>query len=479
MFYVLNFADHRFVSCTTANEVEMEVRRLLDDPFINERQIEIINGFDTSVRYDLNKFREYSLETGMIDKLRGYQSADVPHEKYPHDFGNGYKIQTFYSVPLSSDLVNDVGDISDERTDIEEQYPDNEVVIGYAVVCEIDGYDFFPNCCNTFCKTVEEAIEDYEKYVLRREDFITFRVENNMAKLVCIWHESDSVFSVNSGWLQDHFGVEGHQRVLDFLKENEALYKEDILKLALNDQEKSLLFAGPFLEEEENSWGNEKQESLKMKELRLKIGSLNERLKAAEEFLPDDVPEIDWLIFVAESQLEAAERGISLSDERVNDLGKLANTFVNDIKKQFELRENENAYGESKAFVALDNGRTWEIIRNQDGLEEECYEYIIHMHVNEEEFEHGMFADNCGIMETLTVGTNLEIDDLYRAVYALLLFNETEPVVDYDVKCVEDTKKHIKKYDLSNLIYDAEQEKDVSAKNRKDVFRRNEISFDH
>ena len=87
---------------------------------------------------------------------------------------------------------------------------------------------------------------------------------------------------------------------------------------------------------------------------------------------------------------------------------------IEDILKQFE--ENETGYGEPQAWLALDNGRSLEIVEEREGLEEKDYFYSCRVHCSEQEFDNGEFRGTCGILDTFNTGSleKRQLEDIVK-----------------------------------------------------------------
>lgn len=83
-----------------------------------------------------------------------------------------------------------------------------------------------------------------------------------------------------------------------------------------------------------------------------------------------------------------------------------AEEIFEDVKHQIKNHENETSYGEPQAFVYLENERTIEITKEQEGLSEEDYFYSIRLHCSEEEFNNNDYHSTNGIIETYSVDIN-------------------------------------------------------------------------
>ena len=179
MFYVLNFNNHRFASCDNAVSAENNIRELLSSG-VSADALEIINGFEDEERLSVEEFRTLYANPDLIAEinaakphesreeqsldLRGYQSADAEeYPRYPHDFGNGYKVETVYTNLLPGDWVNETGDEFESREDAQQAYPNHEIVVGFRIVNGDKGRDALPTDSDLLCKTLGEAVSLYKE----------------------------------------------------------------------------------------------------------------------------------------------------------------------------------------------------------------------------------------------------------------------------------------------------------------------------
>ena len=58
MFYLLNFENHKFISCDDALIVEDKIRELISGG-CNKDSLEVVSGFDENARYSVDEFRSY------------------------------------------------------------------------------------------------------------------------------------------------------------------------------------------------------------------------------------------------------------------------------------------------------------------------------------------------------------------------------------------------------------------------------------
>lgn len=101
--------------------------------------------------------------------------------------------------------------------------------------------------------------------------------------------------------------------------------------------------------------------------------------------------------------------------------------FFEDIKKQIENKESETSYGEPQAWIGLDNGRSIEVVLEQEGLSEEQYFYSVRLHCNEAEFDNNEYHGTYGVITQLNTASS-DIDEIRKMLVEVLFVNSEEPV---------------------------------------------------
>jgi len=91
MFYILNFDNHKFISCDNASIAEANLRFLLSNGTAAD-SLEIVNGYSDGSRYDVDTFRTLCINHNLVDEnivtavfphseLSGEESANTLHYK--------------------------------------------------------------------------------------------------------------------------------------------------------------------------------------------------------------------------------------------------------------------------------------------------------------------------------------------------------------------------------------------------------------
>lgn len=119
---------------------------------------------------------------------------------------------------------------------------------------------------------------------------------------------------------------------------------------------------------------------------------------------------------------------ISQPDRTNSELNKIFKT----IKNQLENRENETSFGEPQAWASLNNGRSIEVVLEQEGLEEKDYYFSVRLHCNEEEYNNHDYHRTDGIIDKYnSKGQNLE--ELKDILSAALVCNKRYPVAEHSL----------------------------------------------
>lgn len=120
------------------------------------------------------------------------------------------------------------------------------------------------------------------------------------------------------------------------------------------------------------------------------------------------------------------------SSNEANNVSITVDEILLDIKNQYEQEENCTSYGEPQAFIYLDNGRSIEIVHEEEGLSPENQFFSVRLECSEEEFENHCYDASCGVIEsfvTANVSSPLNVEPLREAIKCLLKVNETEKVL--------------------------------------------------
>lgn len=104
------------------------------------------------------------------------------------------------------------------------------------------------------------------------------------------------------------------------------------------------------------------------------------------------------------------------------------NDIILEIKRQFEDAENCTDYGEPQAWIYLDNGRSIEIVHEEEGLGGNEQFFSVRLHCTDDEYDHQYFYKTVGVIEeTCSFATPdvLNTDVLKPPLEYILRVNET------------------------------------------------------
>ena len=100
------------------------------------------------------------------------------------------------------------------------------------------------------------------------------------------------------------------------------------------------------------------------------------------------------------------------------------------IKEDLNKKENCTSYGEPQAFFELDNGRSIEVVIEQEGLSPNEYYYSASLHCTEAEFDNGDFKSTNGVVDRY-VSSDLSIEELWEVVGAALVSDHETPIAEH------------------------------------------------
>lgn len=124
------------------------------------------------------------------------------------------------------------------------------------------------------------------------------------------------------------------------------------------------------------------------------------------------------------------------------------------IKAQLNGLEQRNGYDEPQAFFSLENGRSIEVVHEQDGLAEEEFYFSVLLHCSDAEYKTGEYHSTNGIMDVYDSKSN-SIDELKGLIRGALVCDREHPIAEH---CLSGAKKESpapKKESLLNKIKDA------------------------
>lgn len=98
-----------------------------------------------------------------------------------------------------------------------------------------------------------------------------------------------------------------------------------------------------------------------------------------------------------------------------------------DIVNQLQNKENTTSYGEPQAWTELSNGRSIEVVLEQEGLEEKDYYYSVRLHCNEAEYDGHEYHRTNGVIDQYNTG-GVKLGDLAVLISNAFQCNERFPV---------------------------------------------------
>ena len=107
------------------------------------------------------------------------------------------------------------------------------------------------------------------------------------------------------------------------------------------------------------------------------------------------------------------------------------NEILNEIKRQFVEEENCTSYGEPQAWIYLDNGRSIEIIHEEEGLDSNEQYFSVRLHCTEEEFDNQHFDREIGVIAfdcSIDTEDCMNVDVLKNPIEYVLSVNKSEKV---------------------------------------------------
>lgn len=69
-----------------------------------------------------------------------------------------------------------------------------------------------------------------------------------------------------------------------------------------------------------------------------------------------------------------------------------------DIRNQFELEENCTPFGEPEAWVCLENGRSVQIVHEEEGLSSDYQFFSVRLHCSDDEYDNGYYNESFGMI---------------------------------------------------------------------------------
>lgn len=108
------------------------------------------------------------------------------------------------------------------------------------------------------------------------------------------------------------------------------------------------------------------------------------------------------------------------------------NEMLTDIRNQFESEDNYTEWGELQAWIYLENGRSIEIVHEEECIPPDEQYFSVRLHCTDDEFDNryfyktvGVIADDCSY-DTPNV---LDIEAIRQPLEYILKINESEKVM--------------------------------------------------
>lgn len=135
--------------------------------------------------------------------------------------------------------------------------------------------------------------------------------------------------------------------------------------------------------------------------------------------------ELPGLILDASGKVMLEEVMYGFDEEAIQELQDiiLTDKLYADVVQQLMDKQNDTAYGETQAWVYLDNGRSIEVTLEQDMLPPDEHFYSVRLHCNEKEADAGEFHGTCGIIDQLNSKTD-SMEEVKGLIYSSLLCND-------------------------------------------------------
>lgn len=104
------------------------------------------------------------------------------------------------------------------------------------------------------------------------------------------------------------------------------------------------------------------------------------------------------------------------------------NDIILEVKRQFSSNENCTDCGEPQAWIYLDNGRSVEVVHEEDGLDGNEQFFSVRLHCTDEEYDNRHFYDTVGVIEetcSLNTPDVLNVEVLKSSLEYILKVNRT------------------------------------------------------
>lgn len=109
------------------------------------------------------------------------------------------------------------------------------------------------------------------------------------------------------------------------------------------------------------------------------------------------------------------------------DMEKTVEKYWFDVQRQIESGKNTNSYGETQAWILLDNGRSVEITLETEGLLPAEQFFSAVLHCNSKEYDREVFAESNGVVFQF-VSSDVTAESLHDVIRSVCEHNVVLPV---------------------------------------------------
>lgn len=100
-----------------------------------------------------------------------------------------------------------------------------------------------------------------------------------------------------------------------------------------------------------------------------------------------------------------------------------------DIRNQFESEDNYTACREPEAWLCLENGRSVQIVHEEEGFSPDNQFFSVTLHCSDEEYTNLCYHGSCGVItvtESYDTPNSLDIEAVRRPLEYTIRINESE-----------------------------------------------------
>ena len=108
------------------------------------------------------------------------------------------------------------------------------------------------------------------------------------------------------------------------------------------------------------------------------------------------------------------------------------NEMLTDIRNQFEAEDNFNGWGEPQAWIYLENGRSIEIVHEEECLPPDEQYFSVMLHCTDDEFDNRSFYKTVGVIDddcSYDTPNVLDVEAIRQPLEYILKVNESEKVM--------------------------------------------------